>query len=90
MKAMKCRAQQNFKKIDIKVGFNHAEGPVFTNLIQEVQNGVQNTQNQWKTYGSQRTAPNNDTVISQAPEAIQQTLQGYNNYAVVDIDKTIV
>ncbi|MCX6825442.1 MAG: VCBS repeat-containing protein [candidate division SR1 bacterium] len=91
MKAMKCRGKQILKKpFDIKISFANSVGPIVTNTIQDTQNTIQNTEAQWKQYGSQRTAPNNDDIINNAPDGIKQKLQGYNNSAIINIDKTIV
>lgn len=74
---MKCRGKTILRKpLDrIKITFPAAQGPVLTNLVKEVQSGIQNTENQRKEYGSQRNPPNNDAAINEAPANIKEKLQ---------------
>ncbi len=91
MKAMKCWLAQVLKKPGtIKIGFKNALGPVIISTPQDITSTTQTQQNQRKQYGAQRKSPNNDTIIDQAPENIKDTLKGYNNDAIIDIDKTII
>jgi len=89
--AMKCWMQKILKKpFDIKVSFKNAQGPVVLGIFKELINSFEKAGNERKEYGSQRSASSNEDTINSAPDDIKQTLEGYNNYAVVNIDKTII
>ena len=59
-------------------------------MTKELKNTLAQTTGERKEYGAQRTVPNNDEIINQANGSIKDTLQGYNNYAIIHVDKTII
>ena len=90
-KAMVCWAKKILKKpFDIKISFANALGPVVLWVTKELKNTLAQTTGERKEYGAQRTVPNNDEIINQANGSIKDTLQGYNNYAIIHVDKTII
>ena len=90
-KAMICWAKKIFKKpFDIKVSFKNSLGPVFLWVIDEAWNSLENYWWERKKYGEQWTPTNNDETINQAEGDTKETLEWYNNYAIINIDKTII
>lgn len=59
-------------------------------FAKELQNSVAMTTGQWKQYGDQRSAENNQETIDQAGTNVQDTLKAYNTYATINVDKTIL
>lgn len=101
-KAMVCRAKKILKKpFDIKISFKNALGPIvipgWDSMKEILKNQVQleswslgNVWEQRTEYGAQWNPTNNNDVINQTEGSIKDTLQWYNNYAIVHIDKTII
>lgn len=90
-KAMKCWIQKVIKKpFDIKISFKNAVWPVILWISKELSNGLERLTGEWKEYGAQWNAQNNEEVINEAPDNTRSILQWYNKYAVLNIDKTII
>ncbi len=91
IQAMKCWAEKILEKpFDIQINFKEALGPTVMGTYNELQNSIQNFWSEWKTYGEQRSTPNNDDIIAQTSGEAKEALIEYNNYALVDIDKNII
>ncbi len=90
-KAMVCRAKKILKKpFDIQVSFKNSLGPVFLWTTKELMNTVAVVTGQRTEYGAQRSAENNEETIKLAETNVQEILQWYSTYGLVNIDKTIV
>jgi len=90
-KAMKCRAQKILEKpFKFEISFKNAQWPVFAGVFKEIWSSFENRKSEWEEYGNERWGVNNEETIKNVEGKTKEILQRYNNYATVNIDKTII
>ena len=75
-KAIICRAKKIWKKpFDIKISFKNSLGPVVLGTSKELTNALESFTGARTEYGAQRSIPNNEEIITQAPDTTRSILQ---------------